>query len=547
MKRIVWKAGRKQAYMAACVVVGAALTACGVGSVTDNVESTGDEIKEVISSVNDIEESKTQQTDVEGAVVTESEIDAAKEELNQILEEGRKELKKWNASELAGIWGENIYTQTLQEWVRDNGVTDYLTFAYEGKQSYDAAIVMAGEKIQEGIKGSIWYVNAAGYVQLLEQNIVFREERLSGIENATEFAAFLNFTKEEVEDGRIIGFGDTSTWELLEGVTGIKNVLADATIEVISPVETDKGVATVRYHYILEDRVFTKLETKVLSGEEYLAAVDLEKLPWAQEAFHASMVSRESWDNPSIIGEEYVPEGTEAEILAGMLPDYSQRWGDWSTDYWAKWDSERCYYQIFQLQETPSFSVYGTYIDSRMIIETYDDSYVQVDGYFTSNYGTQPQVLEKDFDRDGSLELAIITLTKHGTGVCIDDLWMVDKSADGKWYVFELQYDWYAALEQLYSYQDTEQGLALIMKDEVVAVYPDVSKDVWEKYGVGNHIYYEFAEDKVVLRTLFQVYSEDMLMPIYSGGYLVAELGYQGEGDWCILDYAYEGDSCEWY
>ncbi|MBQ7942520.1 MAG: hypothetical protein IJ326_00485 [Lachnospiraceae bacterium] len=543
MKRIVWKAGKKQAVVAACVVVGAALTACGVGSTEDKVESTGNEIEETISSVVDAEESEVQQTRTESAVITESQMEAAKEE----LKESRKEQKKWLAGELAGTWGENRYTQTLQERVKNNGVTDYLTFAYEDKAAYDSAIVVAGEKTAEGIKGSVWYVVYPGGGELLEQNVTISGETLACIQNARECAVFLNFARNGVEEGRILGLDDTSTWELLEGVTGVKNVLEDATIEVISPVETEAGTATVRYHYALEERTLTKLETNVLEGEDYLASVDLDKLPWAQEAFHASTVSRESWDNPSIIGEQYTPDDMEAEILKGLLPDYSERWQDWSVDYWTKWDSESCYYQIFQIEETESFSVYGTYIDSRMIIETFDNSYVQINSYFTSNYGTQPQVMEMDFDQDGSLELAIITLTKHGTGVCIDDIWMVDKAGDGKWYVYELQYDWYQILDDLYDYQDTEQGLALVIKDEVVAVYSEVSSELSEKYGVGNHIYFEFADEKIILRTLFQVYTEDMMMPIYSGGYLVAELGYQGEGEWNIQDYAYESDTCDWY
>ncbi len=542
MKRIVWKAGKKQAVVAACVVVGATLTACGVESAIDETENAM-RVEESQVVVGSEEESNTQQT--EHSVITESEMEAARDELSQALEESRKELKKWSVSELIGVWGENTYTQTLLENVKNNGAVDFLTFAYEGKNLYDTAIVVAGEKTQDGIKGSAWHVNAGGYVELLEQNILFRGERLAGIENAKEFAVFLNFSKDGVADGRIIGFGDTSSWELLEGVTGVKNVLSDATIEVIAPVEMADGSATVRYHYALEDRTLTKLETEVLDGAEYLATVDLEKLPWTQEAFHASTISRESWDNPSIVGEEYVPSPEEHEVLGGMLPDFSRNWERWADDYWAKWDSEKHYYQVFQIQETESFAVYGTHIDSRMMIETCDGSFVQVDGYFTSNYGVQPQALESDFDGDGILELALITLTKHGTGVYMNDLWMVDKASDGKWYVFELQYDWYQRLDDLFTYQDTEQGLALVIKDEVVAVYPEVSSELSEKYGVGNHIYYEFIDDRVVLRTLFQVYTEDMLMPIYSEGYLVAELGYQGEGQWNIRDYAYENSACE--
>ncbi len=542
MKRIVWKAGKKQALMAACVVVGTALTACGVETTIDETESAM-RVEESQAVVASEEESVTQQTG--HSVITESEMEAAKEELSQALEESRKELKKWSAGELLGVWGENTYTRALQENVKDNGVSDYLTFAYESKRAYDAAIVIAGEKTGDGIKGSAWYVIDGGYAQLLEQNILFCGEKLASIENAREYAVFFNFTKDGMQDGRILGLGEASLWELLDGVAGVKNVLEDGTIEVIAPVEAEDGVATVRFHYALEDRTFTKLETTVLSGGEYLALVDLEKLPWAQEAFHASTISRESWDNPSIVGEEYIPSDTELEILSGMLPDFQDSWERWSDDYWAKWDSEKRYYQIFQIEETESFAVYGTHIDSRMMIETYDDSYIQIDGYFTSNYGVQPQVLERDFDQDGSLELALITLTKHGTGVYMNDLWMVDKASDGKWYVFELQSDWYRRLDDLYAYQDTEQGLALMIKDEVVAVYPEVSSELSEKYGVGNHIYYEFIDNKVVLRTLFQVYTEDMLMPIYSDGYLVAELGYQGEGQWYIQDYAYESSACE--
>lgn len=540
MKRIVWKAGRKQTFMAACVVVGATLTACGQ-------ETAGDQTTDGAVGVF-VEEVANEQATVEKSVITESQIDAVKDELNQQREDKRNELKTWSKTELTGVWGNNSYTQMLLKQVKNNGADTYLTFAREDKGSYDAAIVIAGNLVEEGkLKGSAWYVNTSGCVEPLEQNIVFVGDTLEGIQNTKEFAAFLNFSQDGVERGRIIGFGDTASWELLQGVDGVKKVLEDASVEVLAQVETELGVAKVRYQYALEGRQFTKLDTTVLSGGEYLAAVDLKSLPWTQDAFHASAISRESWDNPIIIGEQYIPQGAEAEILRGLIPDYSNDWQGWSDDYWSKWDSERSYYQIFQMQETENFSVYGTYIDSRMMIETYDGSYVQIDGYFTSNYGVQPQALESDFDMDGSNELAIITLTKHGTGVCINDMWMVDRAFDGKWYVYELQQDWYSCLDELYAYQDTEQGLALIIKDEVTAVYPDVLSDVSEKYGVGNHIYFEFKEDVVVLRTLFQVYVEDMMMPVYSGGYLRAELGYQGDGKWIIRDYAYEDEACDLY
>lgn len=527
--------------MAACVVMGATLVACGEETVVD-VTSVDESVS--VDAGEEMGEKSTQ----EKVTITESEIDAVKEELGQLREDKRKELKKWAKSELVGVWGENTYTKLLLESTKNNGVDTYLTFACEDKGSYDAAIVIAGNLVEEGkLKGSAWYVNTSGCVEPLEQNIEFAGDTLEGLQNSKEFAAFLNFSQDGVERGRIVGFGDTASWELLQGIDGVKNVLEDASVEVLAQVETELGVAKVRYHYTLDGRKFTKLDTTVLSGGEYLAAVDLKSLPWTQDAFHASAISRESWDNPIIIGEQYIPQGVEAEILGGLIPDYSNDWQGWSDDYWSKWDSERSYYQIFQIQETDSFSVYGTYIDSRMMIETYDGSYVQIDGYFTSNYGVQPQALEADFDQDGSKELALITLTKHGTGVYMNDMWMVDQAADGKWYVYELQQDWYQCLDELYTYHDTEQGLALIIKDEVTAVYPDVLSDVSEKYGVGNHIYFEFEEDVVVLRTLFQVYTEDMMMPIYSGGYLRAELGYQGNGKWMIRDYAYEDEACDLY
>lgn len=250
---------------------------------------------------------------------------------------------------------------------------------------------------------------------------------------------------------------------------------------------------------------------QALDGEERQLPTEITQLPWGEE----EAFTRE-WSNSNlgereqsyIYGTEYELTEAEQQIMQGLLLDCSENW-DARPSYTesntnADWNEANK--KIYVIQKTEGFVAYSRYFESGMLVWTPDGRYVLIDGYFTSNYGVQPEVLELDFDGDGSRELAIIGLTEHGTGVCVDYLYMVDKDADGKWYAYRVKHDWYE--EKLRGHIDSSE------------------------YSAGSQIDFYFEGEKIICEADLMIYSDTPFMGLYDGSQLYMELTYLGGGRW---------------
>lgn len=292
-----------------------------------------------------------------------------------------------------------------------------------------------------------------------------------------------------------------------------------------------------------------KAFVEAFGGDGHVLPGDTAILPWQEEALLDAQYLRDRKVIPAeqsyIYGGVTTLSAEEKAVLDGILLDCSNTWEKrpWYTENMTNGQYNDKYRQIYIVQKSDNFMVYGSGISARLLVRTPDSQYVLIDSYFTSNYGVQPEVLEHDFDGDGEAELAIKGLTEHGTGVCVEFLYMVDKGTDGHWRVYRVAHEWYR--EQLMSHIDsayTEQGLELVFDGEPVGYLAEVYGDAASEYSAGSQIGYVFRENKIILVADLMIYSDTQFAGLSYGDELHMTLEYKGDGKWEEADCVYVVD-----
>lgn len=419
----------------------------------------------------------------------------------------------WKSGIMVGQWGTNDSTELLMSsWITYGEVEDFLSYVDE---ETGHAYVIAGVRDGKGISGSLWRVNKPDIdlveVSLIKQYISVESDTANYlIFNNTKYLV-LNYAEEEKVNGQILAFPLSEEMELLEGIPGKKTILENSQIQC----EGDML-------YVFD--CYSNGSVRAVDGESY-----------TEEEY--------VWENPkeldtedaSIYGMEVDLSEEQQLTLEGLMLDCSENWD--ARPAYTGGDStvflEELHKRIYVIRKTEHFTLYGAGMDSEMLLETPNGAYVSMPGYFVSNYGVQPEVLEGDFDEDGSQELAIKIMVYHGTGVAIEQLFMADKSGDGHWYVYEISSEWYN--EQLQRHIEsnyTEEGLELLIDGESKGVFEDVNNDPTSAYYVGSQIDFSFENNEIRLIAQLVIYSDTNFAGTGYYDELIMSLSYLGDGKW---------------
>lgn len=251
----------------------------------------------------------------------------------------------------------------------------------------------------------------------------------------------------------------------------------------------------------------------------------------------------ESWEEKSIVGTTFEP-GTDLKNRILNAPDYSVDWLDIRQVIWRDM-GENTGYSVILIGKTKHFLLYGTSDVESMIIKTPDNRYVSAKVPFTSNYMTQPRLNEMDYDGDGEDELAVIILIKHGTGCCIETLLMVDKAADGNWYMYQLlESEYLPRLEAKFDTVYTEDGIKLLFDGKYAGRTQPVDNEfrnssVNYKFQAGMIIYIHFVENRTELNADLGGYSDVFHAGDFTGHRINADIVYLGEGKWELKNFRY--------
>ncbi|MBD5454241.1 MAG: hypothetical protein HDR30_08020, partial [Lachnospiraceae bacterium] len=207
--------------------------------------------------------------------------------------------------------------------------------------------------------------------------------------------------------------------------------------------------------YFVCDLAIQSLETSVFIGKEPVCSVENGKMyisfaykenvrpMQAVYAVTGGLAERQNpieknWDEKAVVGNEFTPD---ADLLERM-----ENAKDYREDDYELCRGYAYYYEMLNgmglVNTTESFTAYVVGNDG-VIIETAGKEYLYADIGYTSNYLDSPTWKEADFDGDGINELAIINYIKHGTGLWVESLYMVDQNEAGKWEMYEFLHEDY--------------------------------------------------------------------------------------------------------
>ncbi len=241
-----------------------------------------------------------------------------------------------------------------------------------------------------------------------------------------------------------------------------------------------------------------------------------------------------SWDEKAIAGNEFTPD---ADLLERMANAKDYRGNDY--------ELLRGYYCNSEMLDgmglmntTEHFTVYVVG-DDGVIIETAEKEYLYADIWYTSNYMSSPTWKEADFDRDGINELAMINYIKHGTGLWVESLYIVDQNEAGKWEMYEF-------LESDYCKQLREHFDTVMKGDETGFVFdgqwigaPELfNQGDSYRYDVGNQIEFEFIPDgiEIIAEVEGICTSGGWGSNDYPGYLISAQVKHLGNGNWQLFD-----------
>lgn len=96
---------------------------------------------------------------------------------------------------------------------------------------------------------------------------------------------------------------------------------------------------------------------------------------------------------------------------------------------------------VVRIAETPdgAFALYGMVTDADMagVLLSFDGKCQYFDWYYTSPQTVMPNIVNADYDGDGQEEIAVILHAYTGTGVSMEQLFMLEQQSDGSWTAVE--------------------------------------------------------------------------------------------------------------
>lgn len=460
----------------------------------------------------------------------------------------------WKPGMIEGTDGENQYTKILLDSDLTTGkVSDFRTFAFDiDNESDSIAYVMAGDIDGESIIGSLWrVVRKTGVVYPVMQNISMADTQIESLVFENAVYGVFNYQTDSGTDGRIFPFVSnvSSTAEMMPDICGEKRV-----------GDVEGTIISGDYAYWLIDA-----ETVKAVGEYDISQDEGE---WNPETESKRSDKAENYQ----IGQEYELTHAEQMRLNGLVPyfvdDMSAFFDYCDKTVMLKGRARRknAYAQINQIGRTQDFDVYGTNLIDTMLVRTPDEKYLRIDHRFSSNYNEVPFIYEADFDTDGEQELVIMGgFGYHGTGIYLEQLFIVDRGKDEIWRAYELHDDIYLPMirqhiDSVYS----EKGLELQIdgkgvgyffdEDGIVDASAEYAAGAWIFFGYGKSgIIPQFAsvknrilgsedesDKKIVLDALLGVYSDNCVSGIAPGNHFVAALTYEGDGKWSLAEYHHE-------
>lgn len=256
------------------------------------------------------------------------------------------------------------------------------------------------------------------------------------------------------------------------------------------------------------------------------------------------------WLEKQIIGIPYKPKLKEMKRI-NKATDYTNNWDSYDSLLFQCNEDTRLV-NVGLVGKTENFLLYDISInDGSMLIKTSEDSYVLAEGICstsTSGRSPQPSMMEADFDNDGDNELAIRVWLIRGTGVSIVSLFIVDKSSDGCWYMFQLLIkDFLNEIYKKYTSTVIDNMLYFSWENSIINI-PQKLKNMkhFDYYCIGRIVEIEYSAEEILVK-LEAGYNLDFCWDYSSGHGIMAKLLYQGENNWKLVDYDYYNSSLEMY
>lgn len=256
------------------------------------------------------------------------------------------------------------------------------------------------------------------------------------------------------------------------------------------------------------------------------------------------------WSEKHIIGIPYNPNLNELKWINDAT-DYTNNWEDYEPQL-IYHDEDTKLENAKLVGKTENFLLYDIFISNgSMLIKTSEDSYVLAEGIpctSTTGGSPQPSIMEADYDNDGDNELAIRVWLLHGTGESIDSLFMVDKTSNGQWYMFQFLYkDYLDILYKKYSSLVKDDNLFFVWNNSVIDI-PQKLEDRAHShyYCIGEIVDIEYWYEEIIMKMRVG-YNVDTYWDYCSGHGISAKVHYQGEGKWELAEYDYYNDSLERY
>ena len=255
------------------------------------------------------------------------------------------------------------------------------------------------------------------------------------------------------------------------------------------------------------------------------------------------------WDPESLLAGQEEATAYLYDAVPGVPCENPSKNG-WALEQWKdlrKQFSNRSYVPdpgtldwTYLLENTEHYTLYGSGDYERMLLE-YEGQYAEIRYPYTSNYMIPVDMVESDFDGDGTPELAMKLNIKHGTGIYIDTFFMADLADDGLYVYQFLENDIIAQFDKHLSYVRTEHGLqALVDGENAGTVLEDIpGQKPYDRVSIGNQIRFYLGDERVHVSALLEFYTDDTQDFVFDcNDYDVRALvSYQDGGEFVLTEY----------
>ena len=203
----------------------------------------------------------------------------------------------------------------------------------------------------------------------------------------------------------------------------------------------------------------------------------------------------------------------------------------------------------YLLENTEHYKLYGSGDYERMLLE-YEGQYAEIFYPYTSNYMIPVDMVEYDYDSDGTPELSMKLQIKHGTGIYIDSFFMADMASDGLYVYQFLEEDIIAQLNKHLAYERKEQGMQALVDGSIAGpLLNDVpGQRPYERVSIGNQIWFYLRDTNVQVSALLEFYTDDETDFVFdSNDYDIrANVSYQDGGRIVLTEYESRNTEVEW-